>query len=32
MIGRFAGGDRSSDGAGEEDDELDVDNGCRSVV
>jgi hypothetical protein len=32
VIGQLAGGDRSNDGAGEEDDELDVDNGCRSVV
>jgi hypothetical protein len=32
VIGRLTGGDRSSDGDGEEDDELDVDNGCRSVV
>ena len=32
VIGRLTGCDRSSEGAGEEDDELDVDNGCRSVV
>ncbi len=32
VIGRLTGGDRSSVGADEEDDELDVDNGCRSVV
>ena len=32
VIGRLAGVDRSIDGAGEEDDELDVGNGCRSVV
>ncbi len=32
MIGRLAGRDRSNDGAGEEDDELNVDNGCPSVV
>ena len=32
VIGRLTGRDRSSEGAGEEDDELDVDNGCRSVV
>ncbi len=32
VIGRLTGRDRSNVGAGEEDDELDVDNGCRSVV
>ena len=32
VIGRLTGRDRSSEGAGEEDDELDVDNGCLSVV
>ena len=32
MIGRLTGRDHSSDGDGEEDDALDVDNGCRSVV
>ena len=31
MIGRLTGCDRSSDGAGE-DDELELVNGCRSVV
>jgi hypothetical protein len=31
VIGRVTGGDRSSDGAGE-DDELDPENGCRSAV
>ena len=31
VIGRLTGCDRSSDGAGE-DDELELDSGCRSVV
>jgi hypothetical protein len=31
VVRRLTGGDRSSDGAGE-DDELELDNGCRSVV
>ena len=31
MIGRLTGCDRSSDGAGD-DDELELVNGCRSVV
>ncbi len=33
MIGRLTGGDRSGDGAGEDDDdELDLDNVCCLVV
>ena len=31
VVRRLTGGDRSSDGIGE-DDELELDNGCRSVV
>jgi hypothetical protein len=31
VVRLLTGGDRSSDGAGE-DDELELDNGCRSVV
>ncbi len=31
VVRRLTGGDRSSDGAGE-DDELEQDSGCRSVV
>ncbi len=32
VVRRLAGGDRSRDGACDDEDELDVDNGCRSVV